>query len=530
MAETTKKILEIEIDVDSGDVKTLNKEVGKTAKNTEKAQKGVGGLASGFKKVGTAMKAAGIGLIVALLAKLADVLSNNQQAADFFTVSMNALTIAFNDLFKFISENMSTVTDFFKQIFDDPIGSLKKLGEAIQENLIERFNSLLDTLGYAGDALTKFFEGDFTGAMESAKQAGKELVDVYTGVNNSFDKTVQFVSNAATAIADYTKSTIDAAIATEQLNKQAEIAAILQQGVIEDYDRQAELLRQIRDDETKTFDERIAANDKLGLVLQDQIKAQIELIDIQQAAIENNLKNGLIPEFEAKKQLLELENERKAVLATVTGFESEQLINKNALLREQLDLEKQSLADRLAAEKAASDQSIALAQKEADVKNQIQGSVFAFASLLTDQFGKKSEAAAKRAFQVNKALGIAEAVINTAKGINKALAETTDPTPTQSFRFGSAIAVGLAGALQVATIASTQFSAGASGGGSAGGVNIPTAQSQAPQFNTVGASGVNQLDESINNQNRRPTEAYVVSGNITTAQSLDRNRIDEATL
>ena len=50
-------------------------------------------------------------------------------------------------------------------------------------------------------------------------------------------------------------------------------------------------------------------------------------------------------------------------------------------------------------------------------------------------------------------------------------------------------------------------------------------QAVAPQINTVGSSGVNQIADAIN---QRPVKAYVVSGDVTTAQQLDRNIIKEA--
>ena len=48
----------------------------------------------------------------------------------------------------------------------------------------------------------------------------------------------------------------------------------------------------------------------------------------------------------------------------------------------------------------------------------------------------------------------------------------------------------------------------------------------APQFNTIGTSGINQLAT----LQQQPTKAYVVSGEVTSAQSLDRNRLQNATL
>ena len=84
------------------------------------------------------------------------------------------------------------------------------------------------------------------------------------------------------------------------------------------------------------------------------------------------------------------------------------------------------------------------------------------------------------------------------------------------------------GLVRIAKIASQKFEGGgsASGGGGGGG-NVPTAPTMsAPQFNVVGQSGVNQL-ASLNQQ---PIQAYVVSGQVTSQQALDRNRLANATL
>ena len=65
-----------------------------------------------------------------------------------------------------------------------------------------------------------------------------------------------------------------------------------------------------------------------------------------------------------------------------------------------------------------------------------------------------------------------------------------------------------------------------SGGG--GGGNAPTPA--APSFNVVGASATNQLAQTIGNQQQQPIKAYVVSNDVTTAQSLDRNIISSASI
>lgn len=62
-----------------------------------------------------------------------------------------------------------------------------------------------------------------------------------------------------------------------------------------------------------------------------------------------------------------------------------------------------------------------------------------------------------------------------------------------------------------------------SGGAGGGGGGEPSA----PSFNLVGDAGMNQIAQGQAGQ--QPVEAYVVAGNVTTAQSLNRNIINNAT-
>ena len=54
------------------------------------------------------------------------------------------------------------------------------------------------------------------------------------------------------------------------------------------------------------------------------------------------------------------------------------------------------------------------------------------------------------------------------------------------------------------------------------------AESQSPSFNVVGTSGASQIADIMGSQ--PPVKAFVVSSDVTTAQGLDRNIIDSATL
>lgn len=69
--------------------------------------------------------------------------------------------------------------------------------------------------------------------------------------------------------------------------------------------------------------------------------------------------------------------------------------------------------------------------------------------------------------------------------------------------------------------ASSQSLGGSESGSSGGG---------APEFNVIGATGQNQLAAAIAGTQQGPMRAYVVAGDVTTAQSLERNIVTEASI
>ena len=338
------------------DSDALGRSIGKAVDET----KGLGGTlkdagekgAGGFKKMGTAvkgmgmaLKAAGIGLIVALVAKLMEVFSKNQKVVDAFDTAMTALSIAFNDLFSFLSESVGKITGWFKEIFENPKESLISFGDAIKENLIERFNSLLEVFGFLGKALKELMDGEFGAAFDSVKEAGVEMADVFTGVDGTVEKVTETFNKAGEAIIDYTKEVYDSAKAITQLNKAAEMAAVVNQGIIADKVREAELLRQTRDSEKETFAARIKANQDLKVTLEAQKKAMLENANIMIAAAQAQKKmNG---SQENKIALQQAINEKKAIEEQITGFMSEQLQNQESLERELAEVKKELAQDSI---------------------------------------------------------------------------------------------------------------------------------------------------------------------------------------
>ena len=133
-------------------------------------------------------------------------------------------------------------------------------------------------------------------------------------------------------------------------------------------------------------------------------------------------------------------------------------------------------------------------------------------------FAKGNEADQRKAFQLNKAASLGNAIINTAQGVTAALTQVPLFPGMQIIEAGL---VGTLGALNIATIANSQFQ-----GGGTGETATPTAPSvRTPSFDIIQAQPQMQLSQ----LQQQPIKAYVVSGEVSTAQALDRNRVRNAT-
>jgi len=129
-------------------------------------------------------------------------------------------------------------------------------------------------------------------------------------------------------------------------------------------------------------------------------------------------------------------------------------------------------------------------------------------------------------------MNAAESGTDIAKGTGKAAASAPPPFNLIPIAVFAAQAVGIIASIRSAMsktkAATSKFGAGGGGGG------VPSAPSPVaatpPAFNIVGSSGSNQLADAIGGQTQQPIQAFVVSNDVTTAQSMERNIVENATL
>ena len=528
------------------EVKELNENLEESKQGFENAEKGskalgktkgaIGGVGRAFKSLGGALKGLGIlTIIVSLFTALKEALGRNQKIMDAVATVMTTISNVFNAVVGALVDTYNWVTasterfDGLRAVFSGIrkviVGSLMVafygLKLAAQEVAVQALKLAEVIPGVDKskqiDKITKSMKETRKAIKENAEavgDAGKQIVDnaaeAVNEIKDIYNKTTENMSKInVKAIYENAKLQTD-------LKNTAVLAMAENRRLIEQYDIQAEKLRQTRDDESATLADRIAANEQLGKTLEDQQKAMLANADLMVAAAQM--------EADANKDNVELQAaltdaiaEREGVIARVTGMQSEQLTNTNSLLKEQKDLERElydfgvtareqefidleqelqdklEIADKLGKgrkeiEEHYAKERVKLNKKFAqeDMENQLNaasGLLKAMSSFAGD----------------NKELAAASAIIDTYVGANKAIAQGGIPG---IFAAAGIILTGLA---NVRKIYATDVGDG--GGGSTPSIDTPAVE-QLP------APDVIQRNVTLSGTGAEPVRAYVVTDDI----------------
>ena len=573
---------------------------------TNKATKATKALGKGVKGIGLAMKAAGIGIIMKLFEKLSEALMKNQEVADAVETAFNAVSIIFKqitdvliDVFKSTSESTGGFDALQKVLggalmlsINLVVGAIQVMSLGVKKAQLAWENSFL---GGKDPETIKRLEGDIEDLETKLIETGENIKQAGTDIATNFVEAVTEVGTLATNVAQATADTIkninlDTVLEDSKkltaLKKNFELLALEQQRLVEQYDLAAETQRQIRDDESKSIEDRIAANEKLNQVLNDQSVAEKAAIQAQLDALELRAKiEGDTNEIVNER--FSLNTEMIAIDAKVAGFRSEQLTNENSLLKEQTEMVQQlgeskneiaAETKRIAAEEienlvlrlkalqeindeenrlelerlknvadnakagtqAKVDADIAYAEKSAEVAKDKAKTDKEIAKAEKDARDEKTKLIGEGLQNLSTILGE-----ETAAGKAAAIAATTISTyqsaqksydslasipvigvPLGIAAAGAAIVSGIA---QVKKITAVKTPAG-KGAGATGATGQPAPPPQPPRFNLVGSSDANQLAGVIGEQDKKPIKAFVVSKDVTTKQSLDRDIVKTASL
>jgi chromosome segregation ATPase len=284
-------------------------------------------------------------------------------------------------------------------------------------------------------------------------------------------------------------------------------------------------------DEDKKLQAQKEALENQRVIELERLKSNIELYKQgTQARLEAE------NEYNAKKQ--ELDN---AVIAKQDEIDANNL-NKQ-LEKKQLDIDNEALSfeerlntlnereklitdatnlsesERTRLLKENSDARISIQEKETSAKLALMNAVANGLSIASQELGESTAA--------GKVAAVAAATISTYTAIAGQLAAFSN-VPVPGYAIAQAIVTGATGLLQVKKILSVKTPKGGGGGTAPSNISGDGGAAPAPSFNVVGNSGVNQIAQTLGNQ--QPVQAYVVANNVTTAQSLDRNIVQNASL
>jgi len=331
----------------------------------------------------------------------------------------------------------------------------------------------------------------------------KEINDLITEAKTNDEKiTIKLLEIEKKAADEKKKYADEIAKATEKAEKEkADAIERIRQGLIDtEAERRAEELRLIQQD----YDEQIVLAEQFYGKESEKV---LELREAQKLALEAQQDefDAIDKDKEDKKEKERLakikENaDKEAKIAEALNQQKRDLVDANlntvasgfALLGQLAGKNKALQAAAIIGESAVGIAKSVIDTTASNVAITAQGAALAIPSGGTSV---ATAAALVSANNIMSGIGIAANIASTAKALSALKAGGGAPSPT---------------------------STNVGGGGSS--VSIP------PAFNIVGASGETQLADAIGGQSQRPSRSYVVASDVSTAQELDRNIIEGASI
>jgi len=366
-ADNLKKLADAEKKLESAQNK-LNDGLKENQKEAKKSQSANKGLMDVIKGLGI------VSVISAGFDMFKEALMKNQKVADAVGAVMTTIENVLGALVEVISNVITKVgesSNGFEALGKVVMGAinlaftpLKLTFYAIKLTIQEAQLAWEDSFfGDKDPKVIKDLNERITETKTNIKEVADSAVESGKDIYNNFGEAVKSVGDVVSGVVDgaskiNVKAIYENSKAIISLKNTAKIAQAELQGLVEQYDRQAEQLRQIRDDENKSIEERIKANEDLGKVLEEQKNAMVSLADQKIAAAQAEL-NSNKSSIEFQVALKEAYNERAGVLAQITGLESEQKVNAVALNKELLELNKL---------RSQSDIQLALDKRKADAE------------------------------------------------------------------------------------------------------------------------------------------------------------------
>ena len=556
---------------------TLDKVTGGAVSKFNSFKGALTSVTTGFKSLKVAIIATGIGALLIAVTALGQAFTRSEEGQNKFAKILGVIGSVTGNLLDLLADLGESIIS----VFENPKQALIDFKNAFIENITNRFTSALDTVGFLGKAIKKVFSGDFKGALEDAKSAGSSYIDSLTGVKNTIDKTTESVKSFNKEIVDDAKAA--AKIADQRANAEKAARKLIVERAQAEQDI-ARLREKAVNKEKFTAEERIAFLEEAGKISEDlaaketavaklrlqakltensltksnkddlneaaQLEASVIQLETQRLNLQKRLSTELLTarreasaqaKKDAKEEPVVVDEKLKKILEIQKAYTQKQQDLEAETEIQKIQLEKERKLKELKDLEATYIQKAQIAafyeNKIQDVKDKNAKQDEELGKLRTQQalgdakntFNQIAQLAGKDS-KVGKAMAIASATISGVQGVMNAYTTAQKSPITLGFPAYPVVQASLAGLVAAKNIAAIK-SINPSGGG---GGSIPTQSSGGgstpPAFNVVGQSGETQLADAIGSQTQRPARAYVVSNDVTTAQEMDRNIIEGASI
>lgn len=445
---------------------------------------------------------------------------------------------------------------------------------------------LRDRVLKVGEALVKFFTGDFKGALE----VGKEAV---SGFGAEVAREFQQAADATRNLQEVADAARNLSVSRAELNKNLIKAKEIIEGSTASYDEKKKAIELVREAETKQSEDELKnAQKKLDAIvlanslsdsgaedLDKEAQARIQVINLEAESSRNKTKFNKLEKLAHTEEMARLkaisdekkaaddleaakikksDDEKKKALEKSAADETKRLdsiqkIQDDFKLKQQdkdaetelqkINLEEERKLAELERLGATEQQKLAIKEYYSGLKTDVSNKEAEDDIALGEKVKSAKLSMAKNALsligeiagkgsKIAKGVAIAQATISGVEGTINAFKTASASPITTVFPAYPFVQAGLAAGFAAVNIASIKSTDPSKGGGGSG-VKAPSGGGAAPtppSFNVVGASETSVLGDAVAGQANEPVQAYVVSNDVTTAQSLQNNIVDGATI
>jgi hypothetical protein len=387
--------LEVKVDTKTGqvNVEKLDKELKDTVKTTEKAGKAskeasgqmakgfqgagsaisavnpalggmigkLGGLIStltkvtgGFRSMGMAIAATGLGLLVLTIAALAAAFKGSEEGQNKFAKIMAVIGVVTGNLMDLLADLGEKII----WVFENPKEALNNFADALKTNIVNRLEGMLELLPALGKAISLVFKGKFE---EAGKVATDAVGKIATGVENVTDKVKGLVEGTKEYIAEQQKEMKLGAQVADMRAKAVKIErkllvdrAAMEANISELKLKAREIDKFTAQERAKFLNEATVLEDGLLVREQESLRLKFEAQKLENTFSRTNTEN-LDKEAQAQANLSNIETRRnqnkKATLRELNRVNKELDAEAKERLKAIEEAEKESITKRFELEK-----------------------------------------------------------------------------------------------------------------------------------------------------------------------------------